>query len=395
MGVRLWSLVLFYGIAQGLVLSSTLVFNRRGRKAANLLLSCMLLSSISVLLPWWLGVMGWIEKAPASMYLAILLGYALGPLYYAYTKTLLFPEYKPRISLWVLAALLPGAIRLVTMLLLWLDADIIVSQVNGLIDGEKTKINAVQSYFPLLNLAYQYLFIYLALRVIIRTRHRLLSEYTDGVRPHINILKVLAAGLIVFSANKLVMWSILLTTHNYSVAVEIFFSSLRCLFIQLVAFVMLFLPEGFSTKLADLTVQGRRAVLQRDTADRYLQQLIEYMESSKPYLEEDLRLAKLAERLKVPPHVLSQVINEKLKINFFDLVNRYRVEEAKSIIDDPASDRYTLLGIARTAGFACKASFNRAFKKHAGMSPSQYRSRRGRMTEKDSSRGDACLDSST
>ena len=97
--------------------------------------------------------------------------------------------------------------------------------------------------------------------------------------------------------------------------------------------------------------------------------------NKKLYKNQSLRLADLAEELSTPPHSLSQLVNEKLGVSFVDLVNQYRVEEAKALLEDPSSDKYTLVAIAQHAGFNSKASFNRAFNKHAQMSPSAYRSR--------------------
>ena len=57
--------------------------------------------------------------------------------------------------------------------------------------------------------------------------------------------------------------------------------------------------------------------------------------------------------------------------NFFDYINSYRVAEAKEkIAKEPAQ---TLLQIAYAVGFNSKNSFNSAFKKHVGMTPSAYR----------------------
>jgi AraC-like DNA-binding protein len=67
------------------------------------------------------------------------------------------------------------------------------------------------------------------------------------------------------------------------------------------------------------------------------------------------------------------LINEHLIVNFLDFVNRYRVGEAQRLLQDEENDQYTLLAVAKEAGFNSKAPFNRAFKKYTGMSPSRYR----------------------
>jgi len=99
----------------------------------------------------------------------------------------------------------------------------------------------------------------------------------------------------------------------------------------------------------------------------------QYMIKEKPYLDSDLTLPKLAEGLNVSTHHLSQVINEVHDKNFFNFINKYRVEEVKRKIQDPEFKNYTLLGIAYESGFNSKSAFNRAFRNFTGTTPSKYR----------------------
>jgi len=57
-----------------------------------------------------------------------------------------------------------------------------------------------------------------------------------------------------------------------------------------------------------------------------------------------------------------------------DFVNSYRVEEFKARAVDPANSNFSILAIALDAGFNSKSSFNQAFKKFTGKTPSQYMS---------------------
>lgn len=99
----------------------------------------------------------------------------------------------------------------------------------------------------------------------------------------------------------------------------------------------------------------------------------DYLEAEKPYLEPDLTLPKLAKKLNVSHHHLSQVINEIYDQNFFDFINKYRVEEVKNKIVDPKFHKYSILGIALESGFNSKSAFNRVFKKFTGTTPSKFR----------------------
>jgi AraC-like DNA-binding protein len=108
-------------------------------------------------------------------------------------------------------------------------------------------------------------------------------------------------------------------------------------------------------------------------AKQHAEKLADYMKSSKSYLNPDLSLPQLATELNISRHYLSQVINEQFNLNFFDFVNRYRVEAFKEKIKDPEFRNYSLLGIAFECGFNSKSAFNRIFKQATGLTPSQFK----------------------
>ena len=62
-----------------------------------------------------------------------------------------------------------------------------------------------------------------------------------------------------------------------------------------------------------------------------------------------------------------------MRQNFFDYVNNYRVEEFKKLVNDPAKKDDKLIFLAYDAGFNSKSTFNTAFKKFTGQTPSDYR----------------------
>jgi AraC-like DNA-binding protein len=96
------------------------------------------------------------------------------------------------------------------------------------------------------------------------------------------------------------------------------------------------------------------------------------MTEEKLYLEPELTLTDLAQRLKTNVSVLSAVINGAFNKNFNDFVNEYRVEEVKRMLKDPAAKHLSLLGIGIECGFNSKSTFNRAFRKATGLPPSAY-----------------------
>ncbi len=148
------------------------------------------------------------------------------------------------------------------------------------------------------------------------------------------------------------------------------------IFANVVVFKGLKEPEVFNG--VEEMPKYHRSRLTRVDGEQYLRRLLLSMRSDKPYLDPVLTIVKLGRRLSIPPRYLSQVINEFLNINFYDFVNGYRVEEVKRLLEDGSNGRKNFLEILFEAGFNTKSAFNRAFKKHTGMTPSQFK--RGRKT---------------
>lgn len=94
------------------------------------------------------------------------------------------------------------------------------------------------------------------------------------------------------------------------------------------------------------------------------------METEKPYTNPKLTLSDLAASLNISVNHLSQIINQNEKMNFHDFVNKYRVEEF--IKNASANRNFSILAHALDAGFNSKSSFNNVFKKHKGITPSNY-----------------------
>lgn len=98
-----------------------------------------------------------------------------------------------------------------------------------------------------------------------------------------------------------------------------------------------------------------------------------YMKDEKPFLDPELSLSTLAKAIGINRNQLSQLINTGIGENFYDFINKYRVEEVKRLMVDPQKQNYNLLGMALEAGFKSKSTFNLIFKRFTGLTPSEYR----------------------
>lgn len=109
------------------------------------------------------------------------------------------------------------------------------------------------------------------------------------------------------------------------------------------------------------------------TDQALLARLLAYMGEVKPFLDPELTLTALAKALHMSRSQLSLLINEGTGDNFYDFINKYRVEEVKRLMGDPQVKNYSLLGIALEAGFKSKSTFNLIFKRFTGLTPGEYR----------------------
>jgi AraC-like DNA-binding protein len=116
-------------------------------------------------------------------------------------------------------------------------------------------------------------------------------------------------------------------------------------------------------KTSSLTAEQQQVLLLK---------LKDLMSTGKPFLKSDFCLPDLADQLKATVHTLSPVINDGLNKSFFEMTAEYRIEEAKRLLKEKSNIKVE--EIAEEVGYNSKSSFNAAFKKLTGQTPSEWRS---------------------
>ena len=105
----------------------------------------------------------------------------------------------------------------------------------------------------------------------------------------------------------------------------------------------------------------------------HISKMEDLMINQKYYLDSDITLERIAKKLEINKSHLSRLISAELHTGFIDYINQLRVEEAKIYLADPEFSNYTLVAIGLESGFNSKSAFNNAFKKHTGITPSEYK----------------------
>lgn len=101
-------------------------------------------------------------------------------------------------------------------------------------------------------------------------------------------------------------------------------------------------------------------------------QVDELMTEQQLYLNPELKLSDIANRLNTSSFVLSYLFSQHMGTSFYDYINQLRVEEFKQRVKKGESKRYTLDALATRCGYNSRTSFFRNFKKVTGMTPSEY-----------------------
>lgn len=108
---------------------------------------------------------------------------------------------------------------------------------------------------------------------------------------------------------------------------------------------------------------------------RIWEQLSVAMTQQRLYMNPELTLPGLAAELQVSTNDLSRVINSREGKSFYDFVNGYRVEAASVLLVDASNNKRKMLDLAMEVGFKSQSTFYNHFKKHCGMTPTQYRAK--------------------
>ncbi|HEU4324982.1 MAG TPA: AraC family transcriptional regulator [Roseiflexaceae bacterium] len=116
----------------------------------------------------------------------------------------------------------------------------------------------------------------------------------------------------------------------------------------------------------------RAAPLAADLAEQHLARLRQAMQADALYLDAELTVEKVSQHLQLPAKTISATLNQHLGQSFNAFVNAYRVEAVQQKLREPAARASTIQGIAFDCGFNSPATFQRAFRRATGLSPTEY-----------------------
>lgn len=154
--------------------------------------------------------------------------------------------------------------------------------------------------------------------------------------------------------------------------------SLNTYLLVLVAFLFYFISLKLVMAPSEImhlseTKKYKSSGLNEKLIKSYIEKIIDFMEREKGYMDGNLSLTLMAQKLDIPKQYISEILNVHLSTNFQDFLNSYRVDAFIEKLNNPKFSNLTLVAIASEVGFGSKSNFYTAFKKFKGLTPSEYK----------------------
>ena len=289
-----------------------------------------------------------------------------GPIIYLYAQGVMFKDFKLTWS---------HLLHLIPYLLLTLPLLFFGSPAPG--NAEDFITNQLPWQFYLGSaMIYVHFYIYLAMT------YKSLNKYRKVIKNKYSQIEQINLDWLGFALNTFFLITVISLVHNFIALAEnvtVFLITLILLLVFIFYFVnkvilrALRQPEIFIGITQSETEKYQGSNLTTAQVDAYKAQLLALFDTQKPYLDPQVSLVDLSEKLSISSKNLSQVINQSFGKSFFDFINSYRIKEAQQIFKESTDKKMTVLEVMFDVGFNSKSSFNTAFKKETGKTPTEFK----------------------
>ena len=361
-----WSIIFLIAAVQGFFIAFVLFRWRRGDQQANRMLALVMLLFSLTMCEYVVFWVGWWSRYPHISDVSSQFPFLFGPLVWLYLRRI-YGEKNWKWADWLHFVPFLVAVMILSKWYL-LDADSKRAVFNGTMrhplgNYVGSTLIVIRIVHMVAYAVWNAVFIYKQPRVGTTTRWaNLLNWFYIGFA-----LAYASYFLLAFTGLLNPQW-------DYQV------SAMMTAFIYLIAYAGYVQPavfEGYQWTDPAAPVKYRNSGLTPEASRSLLQHLTLLMEQEKAYHEPDISLEKLANSLNASKHHVSQIINEHLGVSFFEYVNQLRVEEARQLLAETTRSDLHVIEVAYAVGFNNKVSFNTAFKKATGMTPTEYRRSHG------------------
>lgn len=368
MQFTLWSVLLTAFGSQCIFLIAMLLFKPATNKAArNLLLGLFGIILLVILSNLWSATFLYREMPQVAGFAR---GMVLlpGPLLYLYAlatlrtgfrfRTIHLLHFLPYMAAFVLIRIQEGGV----------PVSIKIAAIDSLMDG-KVKMNFRNTCWFIAYFVHLFSYVVLIRRHMISSLSDTHAHYLIPLAQRIGWLKKINISLWITAMVFGFIVFYILYTGFYTIQGN------YCYIVALASLVYLMAYQSVSDRAViqpHFKMKYHTAGAKDAQKNDLLGTLIYLFEKEKIFEDPSLKISTLALRLKTQPHILSQVINEKMNRSFNDLVHHYRINAFKERVMAGDHSKFSIIGLAYDIGYNSKSAFNTAFKKQTGVTPSQY-----------------------
>ena len=378
--VGIFNAFIFLGIFQGLLLSWFFIKNIQNNRKANLYQGLLLLSLSLAIFEEWLNNTGYIVKVLSLTNFSESLNFVFGPLFFLYIRSSLNPEERKK----VLIHFIPFFFWLLYMVFAFIQPE--EFKYNSYVETKHPDWDYLEVLTTIpddpagIRKYVNQLMIIQLVSYFIAAIVTLLRKFRSLNQPLFKTDNELLAILRNTTIHFLIIIAILIVTKIYFGMRSDIGSYLVASYISFMIFAtsyqILNRSDFFDKPGSFFTFPSLKYVkssLTEEDKDMILAKIIKEMEGKNYYTNNLASLSGLAKQINESSHHVSQVINEKLNKNFFELLAFYRVDHAKKLIREDKHAKLTVEELAELVGYNSKSSFNTAFKKNSSKTPSEYR----------------------
>lgn len=368
----LFSYLILFGIVQGIILGFVLLRSKRKNQTANRLLGLIILCFIIVNFDIWAGYTRYSLKFPHFVDISWPFSFAVGPLILLYYRAYL----QGKLTRWDMLYMVPFFILFLYSFTFYLQEDAykfnIFIKTRGIDLPAKEFIQSIPSnpwgirtMGNKMLIFYMVVFLFLTFVELVRAIRRNQVKFSWANRHLLWLVSFFV--VLVFCITVFFFMEI----TSPSAENEYVFAILFTLIIYFITYQFLLRSDFFHA--SPLESKYQKSSLTEQMKDEIEKKIMDLFETDKPYLNNLFSLDTLARNISTYPNYISQVINERMGHNFHELSARYRIAEAKRILESDSSGERTIEDIAFSVGYNSKSAFHKAFKKITGKTPVEFR----------------------
>ncbi|MFK8010954.1 MAG: helix-turn-helix domain-containing protein [Marinicellaceae bacterium] len=198
--------------------------------------------------------------------------------------------------------------------------------------------------------------------LIFKYRKNLLSQQVDIKKINLNWLMLMGYSQIIIWLIAVSQWLIPIKEYNE-----------WTIYIAVSAWILLmgYLSHSQQTIYPLVSLKSPETIKSDERFDKVKEQIDTLVTIDLIHLKPNLSIGQLSKTSGYPEYLISLYINRVHGVNFYDFINKLRINHAKSLLT--SKPKTTIIDVAYACGYNSKSTFNAAFKKHTNQTPSQFR----------------------